>query len=163
MDLFAKTEKRYRFLRVDRGRQLLVLDEANVLCVELEALTAKVEAVLSDETVVVTAYTARPRAWTIVLWTRVPYLFVDNGNGRGRGSVSNFTPASSSSLGRTAKYFSYFPLPLPFLIPSISPFLFFSHQTLKTSMLCEQYTQSPLSHTGAAGSPCVALKSKQPK
>lgn len=140
MDLFAKTEKGYRFLRVDRGRQLLVLDETNVLCVELEALTAKVEAVLSDETVVVTAYTARPRAWTIVLWTRVPHLFVDNGNGRGSVSVSNFTPASS--LRRTAKYFFSSPLPLPFFLFPSTPFLFLSHQTLNTQMPCEQYTQT---------------------
>lgn len=40
------------------SKGLFVLDEANVLCVKLEALTASVEAVLSDETVTVTADSA---------------------------------------------------------------------------------------------------------
>lgn len=53
---------------------LSVLDEANILGILTEALTAHVEAVLPDEAMLVAAYTALAPAFGVVLGVRAPHL-----------------------------------------------------------------------------------------
>lgn len=79
MYLYSETAIAYMTDDMTKGNSILtVLVETNVLSLLSEALTADVQAVLSDQTGVGSANSALSRTLTVVSWVGEPNVFVSH-------------------------------------------------------------------------------------